>query len=79
MTDFIGVAWPWLLLGISIFLVCVSANMNKLDLENYALLGMVMGLALGYVFGKILGHSYIFICSGILIGLAFGLNIRKNE
>ncbi|MBQ0065410.1 MAG: hypothetical protein KBT48_06565 [Firmicutes bacterium] len=60
MTDFIGVAWPWLLLGTSIFLVCVSANMNKLDLENYALLGMVMGLALGYVFGKILGHPYIF-------------------
>lgn len=78
MAEIMSGAWHWILLGVSIIIVLGSMNVNKLDLKNYSVLGIVVGLILGYVFGNMYGHNSICICSGVLIGLGFGLGIRKE-
>jgi len=90
MKDFIMAALPWICIGVSlaIFMVTVSSKANnktKVDVntkdseaeeDNYMLIGMCIGSALGAsgIISISYGTSF-----GMLIGMAIGSTIKKQN
>lgn len=80
MIDFLNAALPWIIAGLSfaIFFANVKKNREILSINNsYIFEGLCLSIAISFIFfSSDLGLA---LAEGILIGLAFGTSIKKNN
>ena len=82
MKDFITAAFPWLIMGLSLAILCVKLGQKKEGekIDSYMTEGMSFGLLIGTALGVIGNMSTGTTLSlGMLIGLTLGSLIPKKE
>lgn len=82
MKEFVVNALPFVVLGISLAIICINMHNHKTKDNTYVIEGMGIGIAFGVCF------SYLFpnfldlvtlIPMGMLVGEACGICIKKNK
>ena len=80
--DFLSAAFPWLVMGLCIAVLCAGLGRKKEDGKNrsYISEGMMIGLMIGVAMGTVgeLGTGTS-LSLGMLIGLTVGSLIPKKE
>lgn len=77
MKDFIIAALPYVIIGISIAIICTNSKKKG---NNYIMEGMLFGLALGASFSTTLKIDIgLGMTLGMLIGEAVGSFIKKDK
>lgn len=76
MKEFLEVSIPFIIMGISVALICVNTKKNK---DNYLTYGMIYGVS----FGLLLATSFKFnlglgVSLGMLVGEAVGSFIKRK-
>lgn len=85
MKEFILATLPYVIIGLSIVVICVNNNKTKklktkVKDSNYLLEGMVVGITLGASFATSLKIDLgLGISLGMLIGEAIGSAIKKEK
>lgn len=85
MKEFILAVLPYVIIGLSIIVICVNNNKTKQAKfkakdNNYLLEGMVVGITLGASFATSLKIDLgLGISLGMLIGEAVGSSIKKEK
>lgn len=77
MKDFIEAALPFIIMGISIIVVCINFKKNK---KNYLTEGMCLGMSFGLMFNNLLDGNQASLCLGLgmLVGEAIGSCIKRK-
>ena len=77
MKDFLTAAYPWLIMGLCLAILCAKLGQKKEGekIENY-MIGMILGMTLGKFVDMGTGTS---LSVGMLIGMAVGSAIPKKD
>lgn len=82
MKEFVVNILPFVVLGISLAIICINMYNHKTKDNTYVIEGMGMGIAFGvyfsYLFPDFLDLSTL-IPMGLLVGEACGICIKKNK
>ncbi len=76
MKDFLTAALPFIIIGISLAIICANSNNNE---KTYLSEGLAIGMCLGVAIASSLHINLgLGISIGMLIGEAIGISIKKN-
>ena len=77
MKDFIEMALPFIIMGVSVIVVCINFKKNK---KNYLTEGMCLGMSFGLMFNNLLDGNQASLCLGLgmLVGEAIGSCIKRK-
>ena len=77
MKDFIEMALPFIIMGVSVIVVCINFKKNK---KNYLTEGMCLGMSFGLMFNNLLDGNQASLCLGLgmLLGEAIGSCIKRK-
>ena len=82
MKDFLTAAYPWLIMGLCLAILCTKLGKKKEDekIGNYMTEGMLFGMMLSVALGKLgdmgTGTS---LSMGMLLGMTLGSAIPKKD
>lgn len=77
MKDFIEMALPFIIMGVSVIVVCINVKKNK---KNYLTEGMCLGMSFGLMFSNLFETNQTSLCLGLgmLLGEAIGSCIKRK-
>ena len=77
MKDFIEMALPFIIMGVSVVVVCINFKKNK---KNYLTEGMCLGMSFGLMFSNLFETNQTSLCLGLgmLLGEAIGSCIKRK-
>ena len=77
MKDFIEMALPFIIMGVSVIVVCINFKKNK---KNYLTEGMCLGMSFGLMFSNLFETNQTSLCLGLgmLVGEAIGSCIKRK-
>ena len=77
MKDFIQIALPFIIMGVSVAVVFINVKKNK---KNYLTEGMCLGMSFGLMFNNLLDGNQASLCLGLgmLVGEAIGSCIKRK-